>query len=334
MMRVRLVAALLVLGVAVALAALAWPQGFGLARAPITAHAVALRAVSAIGACVIAIGFVVLAARARPVRMLGASLAVLLVAFAAVTSTISLDRGTNSTVVTDLADDVTVLTWNTLGDAPGAAGIAELVLREEADIVSLPETSRELGEEVAALIEADRPMTVLALDYGGETSRSTTLLVSATLGDYRIDEDAPATAVLPTLVAVPVDGTGPTIVAVHTLAPIPPMIAAWQADLRIVASMCSSESVILAGDFNATVDHFAGMGTLPMAQLGRCSDAALAGGAAGIGTWPTWLPPELGSPIDHVLATPNWRLLAVRVATADALGSDHRALIVQLDPPG
>ena len=331
-MSARLVAGFVLLGAAIGLALLVWPQALGLERTPIFAHAVALRTFAAIAAVVLAVGFVVLAAVARPVRLLASALAMLLVLFAGATSSIALDRGIVNSGVTDLTTDVTVLTWNTLEDGPGAAAIAELVLREEGDIVSLPETSRALGEEVAALVEAERPMTVLNLDYGEATSRSTTLLVSTVLGEYRVNEDAPATAVLPTLVAVPVDGTGPTIVAVHTLAPIPPMIAAWEADLRIVAEMCSDDSVILAGDFNATVDHFAGLGTLPKAQLGRCTDAALAGDSAGLGTWPTWLDPPLGSPIDHVLATPNWRVLAVRVA--DDSGSDHRPLVVQLDPPG
>lgn len=331
-MRDRVLVAVAVAGAAVLLGLLAWPQALGLERAPVFAHAVSLRVVFAIAAVAVAIGFVVLAIVARPVRLLGFALASLLVVFGGATTAIALDRGTNNSDVTDLADDVTVLSWNTLEDAPGAAAIAGLVLREEADIVSLPETSRELGEEVAALVEADRPMTVLALDYGESTSRSTTLLVSTALGEYRIDEDAPATAVLPTLVAVPVDGTGPTIVAVHTLAPIPPMIAAWDVDLRIVGSMCAADDVILAGDFNATVDHFAGLGTLPTTQLGRCADAALVTEAAGLGTWPTWLDPHLGSPIDHVLVTPNWRVLAVR--TSNGSGSDHRPLIVQLDRVG
>lgn len=333
-MRIRAVSVAVVLGAALSLALLVWPQALGLERQPIFAHAVSLRALAAIAAGALAIGFAVLAMSARPVRLLASALAVLLIAFAGATTAVSLDRGTDNTELTDQSEDVTVLSWNTLGDAPGAAAIAELVWREDADIVSLPETSRGLGDEVAAMLHPDRPMTVLALDYGESTSRSTTLLVSAALGDYRIDEDAPATAVLPTLVAVPVDGTGPTIVAVHTLAPIPPMIAAWDADLRIVASMCTADSVILAGDFNATVDHFAGLGTLSGADLGRCSDAALAAGAAGLGTWPTWLPAPLGSPIDHVLTTPDWQVLAVRIGATDDSGSDHRPLVVQLDPPG
>ena len=47
-----------------------------------------------------------------------------------------------------------VLSWNTLGDAPGAETIAGLALEVDADVVALPETSHEAGEQVRALLAA------------------------------------------------------------------------------------------------------------------------------------------------------------------------------------
>ncbi len=83
----------------------------------------------------------------------------------------------------------------------------------------------------------------------------------------------------------------------------------------------------MAGDFNATLDHFARF-SVGGAHFGECRDAAALTGNAAVGTWPTDLPALLGTPIDHVLSTPNWRVSGARVL--DAPGSDHRALLAQL----
>lgn len=301
------------------------PDAIGQQRAALFAHVVSLRGLAAIAALMAAVGFAVLAARARPVRLLGAGLSVLLVAFAVGNAAVVLDRGLETRQVSHLeAGGITVLVWNTLGGAPGAEGIADVVRRTGADVVALPETPAATADEVAGRLG----LAAFTVAEGDDPARATSLLVSPRLGEYRIDHSAAQTAVLPTLVAVPVDGTGPTLVAVHTLAPIPPMIEAWQQDLRIVASLCAGGDVVLAGDFNATVDHFAGLNTAPRAHLGECRDAATVTGAAALGTWPTWLPPWLGSPIDHVLAAPGREVLGVWLESGS--GSDHRAVVVQL----
>lgn len=332
-MTARAVSFLVVLGMAIGLALVTWPELVGLSRAPIAAHVVSLRPLAVIGAIVLAVGFALLALRLRPVRALASSIAVLLVAFSGANAGILVARGHLTTSVSH-SSGITVLSWNTLGDEPGAEAIAALAVSSGANVLSLPETTNEFGQEVAAIMAgADQPMTVLTVSAGDEPAKSTTLLVAQALGEYRIDEDAPQTAVLPTVAAVPVDGSGPTLVAVHTLAPIPPMILAWQADLQLVAGLCEGDNVILAGDFNATVEHFAGLGTRPGA-LGECADAALSAGSAGLGTWPSSLPAVLGAPIDHVLATPQWRVLGVQVIqTHDHDGSDHRPIVVQLVGP-
>ncbi|NKF33496.1 endonuclease/exonuclease/phosphatase family protein, partial [Pseudomonas sp. BGM005] len=51
------------------------------------------------------------------------------------------------------------------------------------------------------------------------------------------------------------------------------------------------------------------------------------------GTWPSSLPTLLSTPIDHVMASPNWTPTG-SVVIDDAGGSDHRGLIVQLEPTG
>ena len=123
---------------------------------------------------------------------------------------------------------------------------------------------------------------------------------------------AGTTDTLPSLVARPVDGTGPTIVAAHPVAPVPGEMAAWRRGLQWLADRCAGTNVILAGDLNSTLDHYTGLGT-DGGDLGRCHDAARATGNAAVGTWPTAFPPLLGAPIDHVMATPDWEVVGFRV---------------------
>jgi endonuclease/exonuclease/phosphatase family metal-dependent hydrolase len=70
-------------------------------------------------------------------------------------------------------------------------------------------------------------------------------------------------------------------------------------------------------------------------NLGNCVDAALVTGGAALGTWPTWLPDLAGTPIDHVMATPEWRITGSTVLTnVDGAGSDHRPVLAQLTRAG
>jgi endonuclease/exonuclease/phosphatase (EEP) superfamily protein YafD len=106
----------------------------------------------------------------------------------------------------------------------------------------------------------------------------------------------------------------------------------WRSDLRWLTTACGNNNVIMAGDFNSTLDHYTGLG-IDSATIGNCSDAAHATNNAGVGTWPAALPALLGAPIDHVMTTPNWRVTGMRVVQSeDGAGSDHRPVLVQLSP--
>lgn len=317
---------------------LAWPQLFGLARAPLAAQVVALRGLGIAVALVIAVVFTLIALLSARARRFCASIAVIMLAFGAINGAVLSTRGFgNLAFETATESDITVLAWNTLGDAPGAAVIAELAIESGASIVSLPETTEEMGLEIAAIMaEAGYPMSVHTIAYDEiAKARSTTVLISVSLGEYVVDAETETTVVLPTVVATPVDGSGPTIIAVHALAPLPPMMTGWEHDLKSLADACSGENVIMAGDFNATLDHFGGLSTTAGAALGNCFDAALATDNGAVGTWPTQLPALLGSPIDHVMATANWRVTGMRVVEShDGNGSDHRPILAQLSPAG
>ena len=340
----RLLRALLLVGAAVFLLVCTWPQAFGLHNSWVVAHLVSFRAIAVIGA-VVGLVLLWLLRFMRPRRRTLGMGMVLLALFGVANVGILVSRGfTASTaqVSTEAdASSVTVLSWNTLGDVPGAAVIADLAVAQNADVVTLPETTEETGILIAeAMREAGRPMWVhtLAFDLVSK-ARSTTVLISPDLGDYVVSNAAGSgppgnTNVLPTVVAEPIDGSGPTIVAVHAVSPIQHEMSNWRSDLDWLATQCQGDSVIMAGDFNSTVDHMAGRaGGGTGAVLGNCADAALSAGAASVGTWPASIPALVGSPIDHVMATPNWQVATLRVIeTLDDAGSDHRPIVATLTP--
>lgn len=334
----RFLAALVVVAVAVIAVVVAWPQLFGLQLATGLAQAVSLRGAGIAIAASALVLLVLVALASKRARRFVTSLALVTLAFCLVSLAVLTSRGFGDTSFeTKGESDVTVLAWNTLGDLPGAATIAQLALDEGAQIVSLPETTEETGIEVAELMrEGGSRMWVLTWPYDTVSkARSTTLLISPDLGEYTFSRDERITAVLPTIVAEPVDGTGPTIVAVHAVAPIQGQMRNWRADLASLAEVCQGDNVIMAGDFNSTIDHYAGLATTTGAALGNCFDAAQASGNAAVGTWPAEAPALLGAPIDHVMQTPNWRVSGMRVIDHfDDSASDHRPIVAQLSPAG
>ena len=333
----RLLGAAILIVVALALLFTAWPQIFGQSRTLVIAQVVSLRGLAAAVGLALVLALTLVALLAAPIRKFAASLAVMLLVFSLINVAVLSTRGFGSTGFQSANDnDVTVLSWNTLGDAPGAEAIAQLALDSGADIVALPETTRDTGETIAQLMEeSGHPMAVFTTAYDEVSkAKSTTLLISTDLGEYSADESLETTAVLPTIVATPVDGTGPTIVAVHAVAPLPDEMDHWRGDLQWLGTACTADNVIMAGDFNSTLDHYSGLG-VGKAALGTCIDAALASDNAAVGTWPTSLPALLGSPIDHVMATPNWAVTGMRVIQShDGSGSDHRPILAQLSPAG
>ena len=328
----RFLAAAVVLVAAAALLITAWPQLFGLQRNALIAQLVSLRGLGAAAGLVLVVVLLTLALLSRLARRLTFSLAVLLLVFAGMNTAVLATRGFGSTDAVPDGPGITVLSWNTLGDATSAEEVARLALEVQADVVALPETNRQAADDIAGLMAAaGAPMAVHTVAFDQiAAARSTSLLIGADLGDYSV-ADGPSTSVLPSLVAKPDSGKGPTIIAVHAVSPTGDEMANWRRDLTWLAGACSGDNVIMAGDFNATIDHMARMGSKPGATLGNCSDAATKAHSAAIGTWPTFLPAILGAPIDHVMATEQWRVSsAVVVEDRDHVGSDHRPIVVKL----
>jgi endonuclease/exonuclease/phosphatase (EEP) superfamily protein YafD len=332
----KVVAALLVL-VAVAILALAvWPQLLGLQSAPIIAQVVSLRGLDIAIALGIAVVLGLAAAVWRGGRRFLSVLVALLLVFCFASIGILGSRGFDgSTVTTKTASEVTVLTWNTEGGLPGAAEISKLAIAEHADVIALPETTHATGLAVAATLKAaGHPMWVYWAAHGNiYQSHATTLLVSSALGRYTVDTTDGDTSVLSSIIAKPDDGTGPTIVAVHAVSPKPDEMRNWRSDLAFLSRTCAGSNLIMAGDFNSTLDELNSLSTAPGADFGQCFDAGRAAHAAAIGSWPTNLPALLGAQIDHVFATDAWKTVAMRVIQSeDGAGSDHRPVVATLAP--
>lgn len=334
----RILGAVVVLLVAAALAVLAWPQLVGLEQAFGIAQVVAMRGAAAAGGFVVVIAFTLVALLWRGARAFFAALAILTLAFVAVNVAVIVNRGIGGTgMPTPGPGAITVLTWNTLGETPSTQTVADLIEETAAVVVALPETTADGASELVAELDA-RGIPMQAFTFAYDTiakANSTTLLVSAVLGEYTADTSAVTTSNRPSLVATPVSGVGPVLAAIHTTAPTTRDPSDWQTDLRWLAELCTQPDLIVAGDLNSTVDHWASLAHEDGAQIGGCADAALQVGAGGLGTWPTAVPALLGAPIDHVLVGSAWKATAVRVIESeDRSGSDHRPVLAQLVPAG
>lgn len=321
--------------VAAAVAVLLWPQLVGLQRVFPFAQAVSFRMIATFAFAFVLVLLLLLLVPSRRLRgLLAASTAVVAVA-TAVSAGIVFARGVNTVVEPTGSDDsVRVLAWNTLGNEPGSPTIANLALEYRADVLMLPETTQDMGLEIAGLMkEQGRPMWVLSnTGAPGYRAAETTLLVSVDLGEYELNETLGDTEKLATVIAEPVSGDGPTLVATHPISPMRSEMEVWNRDLEWLSTVCRGDT-IMAGDFNATVDHMAGLADadVPGAQLGACRDAALDAGSAAVGTWPSGRAPLVSTPIDHVMYTSQWQVTGFEVIARGELdGSDHRPVFAEL----
>ncbi|MCU1414972.1 MAG: hypothetical protein JWN80_2312 [Microbacteriaceae bacterium] len=337
----RVVSAVVLVALAIALLVGTWPQLFGVERAPFVAQFVSLRGLAIAISAVAIVALFLLAMLSRTFRRFGSSLALVLLVFALAGVAILSTRGFgNGSFETKGTSDITVVEWNSLGGAPGAAAIAKLAIDNDAQIVSLPETTEDVADAVAlAMTNAGHPTIPHTIAFNHiARAKSTSVLVSTSLGGYHVDASAGTTSTVPTVVLRPDTGDGPLIVAVHAVAPDPSQLALWKSDLAFLKTACTEPNVIMAGDFNSTLDHYPGLANSAGASsstdtIGNCADAAQATKNAAVGTWPALLPALLGAPIDHVMTTSNWRVSGMRVVqNLDGAGSDHRPIVVQLSP--
>lgn len=228
---------------------------------------------------------------------------------------------------------VTILSANVLRSGVRPAVIVDLVRRTRAQAVALPEADARVARSYARALQAatGRPWTAATEARGGPdddpSARPTSLL---TRGDLRA-ERLPATRGTvdghgAVRVRLTLRGGGAMVLsAVH---PLPPALlasqAAWRENLLALRPRCAAGEV-LAGDFNATLDHS------PFRSLldAGCTDAAAARGQGVRATW-SGGPFGLVRPaIDHVLTSGRWR--TVDAGVLELRGSDHRAVWARVE---
>ena len=324
---------------AIAVAVLTWPSFFRLERTFPIAQIVSFRGLLAIAFAALAI-VALLFAIARPMRAFALTVALIAVVSVVANVAVVAARGVGTdTLPAKTEDSIRVMTWNTAGSATAPDTVAQIAVAMDADIVTLPETTIETGEKVAlAMRDLGHPMWAHYTDYPSTQwdAGSTTLLISPELGDYSVIESSldgsSNTSTVPSAVAMPTTGDGPIVVAAHAVAPRQSYMEYWRDDLQWLADQCVDDNVIMAGDFNATIDHMSNLG-VDGGTLGRCRDGAVETGNGGVGTWTTEIPALVGAPIDHVMASSHWKPTGSLVLRSmDSSGSDHRPLIVQFEP--
>jgi endonuclease/exonuclease/phosphatase (EEP) superfamily protein YafD len=224
---------------------------------------------------------------------------------------------------------LTVLTFNTLNGSADVGEVAALVRGERPDLVALIEAGTAYRDRLAPLVEplGFRTFTAAGMDGDGDVEdlHGVTALVADHLGP--VTSDADMSAPFP---SIRVEGSGlgaVRFVAHHAVAPRLGDVDQWRSDLDKLSRYCAGNTpAIIAGDFNATLDHSA-----LRAAIAGCSDAASQRGQGLAPTWPTWAPDWFGPQIDHVFATDP--ITAEYFTTREVTGSDHRAVLARLRIP-
>jgi endonuclease/exonuclease/phosphatase (EEP) superfamily protein YafD len=220
-----------------------------------------------------------------------------------------------------------VLTANLLVGRAGAEAVAELVCRQRADVLFVQELT---GQAAAGLQRAG--LGALLPHQVTQPVRHGTR--SSIYSRYPLRDGPPAVPVSPARCTARLDfpsGQSVQLTCIHVAPPKPPWspgaTARWRSQLSALPAPDDSPC-ILAGDFNATLDH---------AQFRRLLRRGYVDAASQVGNGlsPTW-GPRPGRrltllAIDHVLTD---RRCAVLTTSAHWLtGSDHRALYAELRLP-
>jgi endonuclease/exonuclease/phosphatase (EEP) superfamily protein YafD len=234
---------------------------------------------------------------------------------------------------------VRLLTANLLVGRGCPAALTDLAARTRADVVFVQELTKEAVENLRRAGLSDQ--FPHALRPATEPGR----LVSGIYARFPLLADEPGPPALPAPVcaartsaarctarlALP-SGASVRLACIHGQPPKPPWsraaTARWRSQLSALPPP-GPDPVILAGDFNATLDHAAFRHLLALGYADAASQI-------GHGLTPTWGPRPHRRPallaIDHFLISPQCAVLAT--ATHVLPGSDHRAVYAEIRLPG
>jgi endonuclease/exonuclease/phosphatase (EEP) superfamily protein YafD len=218
-----------------------------------------------------------------------------------------------------------VLTVNLLCGRADAEVVVALVRRTGADVLFLQELTEDAVNRLKKAGLGDlMPQEVTELRGGPRGS--------GIYSRFPLSERpplAPVHAAQPTAVLELPGGEAVEVGCVHPHPPKPPWsrgVARWRRELAVLPPP-GEVPLVLAGDFNATLDHALFRSVL---RLGYADAALQAGNALA----PTWGPAGRLAliTIDHVLVDRRCAVLASSVHAVP--GSDHRAVFAEVRLPG
>ncbi|KRE80776.1 endonuclease/exonuclease/phosphatase family protein [Arthrobacter sp. Soil762] len=228
------------------------------------------------------------------------------------------------------AAKLTVMNLNArLGGADSAA-VVRLVRDHHVDLLTVQEHSLELEKRLArADLGSVLPHRVSHPRNGaaGSAVYSTFRLKEVGL----VPDTAFSMPVVRLETSVPGAGAGLTVINVHAHAPVDIAVHQWRGDLTAVARASSGAGpTLLAGDFNATYDHWEFRAMLEGAGGGRkLVDVATALGSRLIPTWPMRDYNLPGVTLDHLVTSPDISSSGYLVHPVS--GTDHAAVIATLE---
>ena len=310
------VALLVVLAAAVGLL----PDLFGLDRHSPFAQLVAFRPALLAGLAVLAVVATVVAV----VRRRGWTLAGGLLAVALAASLLVLPRAVATGEVPEPGRPLTVLTVNTFEGEADVEAVAALVRSGRPDLIAITESAGRFRDRLAPLLPDYR---FAASQDRGEDVHGVTAAAHTDLGEVAVQVDRSTT-----FPSVQLTGGGLgdlRFVTFHSVAPTREDLPGWRSDLTTLDRWCANRDIgpaIVAGDFNATLDH-----SVFRAAITGCADAAERTGNGLTATWPSPWPRWVGPQIDHVLITGG--ITAEALSVHDIPGTDHRAVLTRLRLP-
>lgn len=217
-----------------------------------------------------------------------------------------------------------VMTINMLFGKADVATIMKLVREFDPDVLSTQElTPGAVADMDAAGLKEIMPHRVLQDEWNAGGS-----------GLYSKHPVEPLWNLMPpvghhmpaALISVP-GGKAIEFIDAHPFPPLGPQVSDWNVAMDAFPSASADRVRIIAGDFNASLDHAALRGLLSRGY----KDAADQVGAGLIPTWPAnkRVPPLIT--IDHVLV--DQRVGVREVTVHDVPGTDHRAVLATLTVP-
>jgi endonuclease/exonuclease/phosphatase (EEP) superfamily protein YafD len=217
---------------------------------------------------------------------------------------------------------VRVMSANLNRSQADAASVVRAVRDNQVDVLTMPELQPgELSELDSAGLTAELPHRVIVPGTGAEGS--------GIAARYPLRQIILVETVLLHQPSAVVDLPGRDdleILAVHVQSAAHADADTWRRELARLPSTAPNRMRVLAGDFNATIDHAAFRAVVDRGYV----DAAEQTGKGLIPTWSRW---RLGPPftIDHVLV--DHRCAVNRFAVLSLPGSDHDAVFADLTLP-